>query len=197
MNAQRLIIAAASAAMALGALPAAASAGDLPFIGQVSIVGEPFCPTGWAAAEGQTLPINQYQALFSLLGTRFGGNGTTTFNLPDLRGRAVLGVGGGYALGQAGGSQTHTMTSSEMPQHTHLLLASDRPGTTNTPANADLAEQSGTGVNSYASGNPEPGVVMAQGTIGQAGGSQPFTIIQPSLGITHCIALQGMYPSRS
>jgi microcystin-dependent protein len=197
MKVQRMFVSAASAAMALAALPAAASAGDQPFIGQVTIVGEAFCPRGWIKAEGQTMPINQNQALFSLLGTRFGGNGTTNFNLPDLRGRAVVGAGGSNLLGQAGGSQTHTMTLSEMPQHTHLVLASDRPGTTNSPANADLAEQTGTGVNSYASGNPEAGAAMAQGVIGMAGGSLPFSIVQPSLGMTHCIAVQGIYPSRN
>jgi microcystin-dependent protein len=198
MHAQRMIIAAAGAAMALAALPAAASAGDQPFIGQVSIVAEGFCPSGWLPADGRQMPINQNQALYSLLGTNFGGNGATYFNLPDLRGRAVIGAAiPSHPLGQASGSPAHTMTIAELPSHSHTLMASDRPGTTNSPANADLAEQSGTGVNSYASGAPEPGTALATGVIGLAGGSQPFSIMQPSLGMLHCIAIQGIYPSRN
>lgn len=196
MKVKKLFVAGASAAMALAALPATASAEYEPYIGQVSLVAENFCPQGWLAANGQTLPINQYQALYSLLGTRFGGNGTTNFNLPDLRGRAVIGAGQSVPLGQAGGSPSHTMSVAELPPHNHLIRASDRVGSTNSPANADLAEQSGTGVNSYASGNPEPGMAMAAGVLGLAGGSQPFSITQPSLGMTYCVAIQGIYPSR-
>lgn len=197
MTRQRLILAASVAAMALAAAPGAALAGDEPFIGQVSIVAEGFCPNGWLPADGRQMPINQNQALYSLLGTNFGGNGVTYFNLPDLRGRAVVGAGTGYPLGQASGSPDHTMTLSELPTHSHTLMASDRPGTTNSPANADLAEQSGTGVNSYASGAPDPGTALATGVIGMAGGSQPFSITQPSLGMLQCIAIQGIYPSRN
>lgn len=197
MNTQRVILAAGVAAVALAAAPGTALAGDEPFIGQVSIVAEGFCPSGWLPADGRTMAINQYQALYSLLGTNFGGNGQSTFNLPDLRGRAVIGVDSSHPLGQASGAPSHTMSIAELPSHTHALMASDRAGTTNSPANADLAEQSGTGVNSYASGAPEAGSSLAQGIMGLAGGSQPFSITQPSLGMLHCIAVQGIYPSRN
>ncbi|MCH8489492.1 MAG: tail fiber protein [Oceanicaulis sp.] len=198
MTIQRTILAASIAAVALAAAPGAASAGDEPLLGQVTIVAQGFCPNGWLPADGRTMAINQNQALYSLLGTNFGGNGVSNFNLPDLRGRAVIGAAApSHPLGQASGAPSHTMTNAEMPSHSHALMASDRPGTTNSPANADLAEQSGTGVNSYASGDPEPGAALAPGVMGPAGGSQPFSITQPSLGMLHCIAVQGIYPSHS
>lgn len=197
MTTQRLILAASVAAMALAATPGAALAGDEPFLGQVTIVAGSYCPKGWLPADGRSMPVNQNQALYALLGSRFGGNGVTSFNLPDLRGRAVVGAAQpSYPLGQASGAPQHTMTVAEMPHHSHTLMASNREGTTNTPANADLAEQSLTGVYSYASGAPDPDVALAQGVIGLAGGSQPFSITQPSLGMQHCIATQGIFPSR-
>lgn len=198
MITQRIILAAGVAAMALAAAPGAALAGEEPFMGQVSIVGGSYCPQGWLPADGRQMPINQNQALYSLLGTNFGGNGVTYFNLPDMRGRAVIGAAApSHPLGQASGASQHTMTLAEMPSHSHTLMASDRPGTSNSPANADLAEQSGTGVNSYASGAPDPGTALAPGIMGMAGNSQPFSITQPSLGMLHCIAIQGIYPSRN
>lgn len=200
----QLMFAAAAAAscLAVPALTTAAQAGDEPFLGQVMIVAQNFCPRGWAPAQGQLIAVNQNQALFALLGTHFGGDGVTTFALPDMRARAVVGSGastsgGHYTVGQSGGAQTHTMTVSQMPGHNHRLMASDRPGVTNSPANADLAEQSGTGVNSYSSGNPQSDQAMASGIMGSTGGGQPFGVIQPSLGMTHCIATSGVFPSRN
>lgn len=149
-----------------------------------------FAPKGWALCNGQLLPINQNQALFSLLGTTYGGNGQTTFALPNLRGRLPIHVGSGHTLGEAGGATAVTITQQEMPQHIHFAVASKTAAETNVPSNTALL---GAVNNVYGpAGNL---VAMAAGEITSIGGSQPHTNMMPYLALNFCIALQGIFPS--
>jgi microcystin-dependent protein len=168
-----------------------------PFLGEVKMMSFNFAPKGWAACNGALLPINQNQALFSLLGTQFGGNGQTTFALPDLRGRTPIHFGGGYNIGQQGGEMSHTLTASEMPAHTHTLSGSadtaDRPVPTDAlPAVVEGSSQIG---NVYSTNSPN--VSMAAESLSQSGGDQPHQNMQPYRVISFCIALQGIFPSRN
>ena len=151
-----------------------------------------FAPKGWAMCNGQLLPINQNQALFALLGTTFGGNGQTTFALPDLRGRVPIHVSNAHTLGQAGGELSHTLTQNEMPQHTHLVSASssDQGG---SPSAGNGFH--GAGNNVYHS--PTALTTMNPATVTNVGGSQAHMNQQPFLTLTFCIALQGIFPSRN
>ncbi len=175
------------------------------FLGQLALFPFNFAPVGWAMCQGQLLPISQNTALFSLLGTYYGGNGTTTFQLPDLQGRVALGQGAApglqpYTLGEIGGMQAVTLTTAQMPAHTHALEAYASLATTPTATGARLAEGNGGGgrggftVNSYATGGTATTLAPAQ--IAQAGGGLPHNTLQPYLALTWCIALQGIYPSR-
>ncbi|MBR0757583.1 phage tail protein [Bradyrhizobium jicamae] len=162
-----------------------------PFLSEIKMMSFNFPPKGWAFCNGQTLPINQNQALFSLLGTTYGGNGTTTFLLPNLQGRVPMHMGSGHTLGEVGGEQSHTLTVGEMPQHQHIFQ-----GTTN---NADSPAVTGnlmaTSANLYtAAANL---TTLVPGTVGNAGGSQPHENMQPYLTINFCIALQGVFPSQN
>ncbi len=169
-----------------------------PFIGQLMLVPYEFCPRGWADAAGQLLPINQNTALFSLLGTNYGGDGQSNFALPDLRSRVPVGVGQGpgltdYLLGERGGSETQALTVNQMPLHTHALNGTSGLATSLTPAGNSLGSQDR--VKMYTSAAPNGS--MAAGSIGAAGGGQPFGIMPPFLGLRWCIALQGVYPSQN
>jgi len=180
-----------------------------PFIGQIEIFGFGFAPRGWAMCNGQLLAINQNQALFSLLGTQFGGNGIQTFALPDLRGRTSIGQGNGRGLsprtiGQVVGEDTHTLSVNEMPQHSHNLGVITNSGTTNTQVpgpTVALAQTTGVDqdgntipVDIYSTSQPiQP---MAPASIGNVGG-QPHSNIMPSLVLNFCIALTGIFPSRN
>jgi microcystin-dependent protein len=179
-----------------------------PFIGQITLYPYTFPPNGWADCNGQLLPISQYAALFSLLGTQYGGNGTSNFALPDLQGRVPVGQGqlsggGDYAMGEMGGQEAVTLGVSTMPQHTHGLSASTVNGTTNNPAGMILATpQVGGGRGQQADKgniyNPAPpSTPLAPASVGPAGGSQPHNNVQPSLVLRYCIALQGVFPTRS
>ncbi|QAU46355.1 phage tail protein [Bradyrhizobium guangzhouense] len=178
-----------------------------PFVGQITLYPYNFAPKGWATCWGQILPISQYTALFSLIGTYFGGNGTSNFALPDLRGRVPLGMGqlaGGsdYVLGELSGIEGVNLSNGEMPAHTHLLNAINTPGTVADPSNAFLAEPFVGNRSGGSSGNPynqgPPNTVLApQTTIGLAGNNLPHNNIQPSLVLTPCIALVGVYPARN
>lgn len=176
-----------------------------PFLGEIEAFPYNFAPNGWAFCAGQLLPINQYQALFSLLGTTFGGNGTTTFALPDLRGRIANAFGqgpglGNYILGQSGGEETHTLNVAETPSHSHTIAAvnNGQTGGTNVPSGSvtlgsGYASETGSpGVNIYSSAPPS----IAMGSLGGAGG-QPHENRMPFLGLNYCIALQGIFPSRN
>ncbi len=163
-----------------------------PFIGEIQIFGFQFAPRGWALCNGQLLPINQNQALFSLLGTMYGGNGTTTFALPDLRGRVPLDVGAGLRSGRAGQARSlHTLSTSEMPAHTHIPIASSAAASSPSPADATWTNM---GTASYAS---SPNTQMAGNAVAPAGGSQPHENRSPYLTVNFCIALQGIFPSRN
>src|SRR5467141_84198 len=154
-----------------------------PFMGEIKIISWNFAPKGWAYCNGQFLPINQNQALFALLGTMYGGNGQTTFALPDFRGRLPLHVGQGFLQGQAAGEETHTLTTSEMPAHTHLPLASSNAATQASPAGAFWTN---TGRNVYAGA---PNAPMAPEAVAPNGGNQPHPNLSPYLVLNFCIAL--------
>lgn len=164
-----------------------------PFLGEIKIVAFNYAPNGWAMCNGQFLPINQNQALFSLFGTTYGGNGQTTFALPDLRGRVPLHTGGGFTQGQAGGQTAHTITTSEMPQHIHFAQG--------TNDNAAVANPAG---NVWASGGqqvyfdpPANLVNMTPGAVTSVGGSQPHENMSPYLTLTFIVALIGVFPSQT
>ncbi|HEV7892142.1 MAG TPA: tail fiber protein [Pyrinomonadaceae bacterium] len=150
-----------------------------------------FAPKGWAMCNGQFLPINQNQALFSLLGTTYGGNGQTTFALPDFRARVPLHEGQGFTLGQAGGQSAHTITMSEMPQHIHLMSGSGNNGDTVLPVGSVLG--AGTGVYAGASNM----AALAPDSVTNVGGSQAHENRQPFLVLNFCIALIGIFPSQN
>jgi microcystin-dependent protein len=162
-----------------------------PFLSEIRIMSFVFAPKGWALCNGQLLPINQNQPLFSLLGTTFGGDGRVNFALPDLRGRVPIHVGGSHTLGERGGEQAHTLSISELPTHTHVAQASSQTGDTFTPTSTLLAKTQGVDV--YAP--PATLVAMNAGTIKNVGGSQAHLNMQPFLTLSFCIALQGIFPS--
>jgi microcystin-dependent protein len=159
---------------------------------EVKIISWNFAPQGWAFCNGQFLPINQNQALFSLLGTTYGGNGQTTFALPDLRGRASIHVGAGFIQGQAGGEEFHTVSMSQMPAHNHMINASSTAGNTNDPSAHLLAANA-----SPIYKQPSSLVAMTPENITNTGGSQPHENRQPFLVLNFIIALQGVFPSRN
>src|SRR5688572_23350284 len=161
-----------------------------PFLSEIRIMSFNFPPKGWALCNGQLMPINQNQALFSLLGTTYGGNGQTTFALPDLRGRVPIHTGDGFTLGEAGGASAHTLTMPEMPAHTHTQNATTNPATTNTPGNAVVLARS-TGANLYGTAAANLQAMSPQAP-GNAGGSQAHENRQPFLVLSFCIALQGI-----
>jgi len=168
-----------------------------PFLAEVRIVGFNFAPRGWAFCDGQILPINQNQSLYSLLGTTYGGDGRTSFALPDLRGRVPIHVGrsdGGdaHSLGQKSGEETHTLNANEMPQHTHSEVASSVSANQPTPGGHVLAT---TTDNIY---GPKSGSsTLNTGSILNVGGGQAHDNMQPYLALNFCIALQGLFPSRN
>lgn len=168
-----------------------------PFIGQIQIFGFNFAPRGWALCDGQLLPISQNTALFSLLGTTYGGDGRTTFALPDLRGRVPVHVGNGPGLspiswGGRGGAESMTLTSANLPAHTHTLNATNATADQAQPGGNALAQSS---EDQYAAA--APGDAMRAGSVGNTGANQAFGIRNPYLGIYYSIALQGFYPSRN
>jgi len=162
------------------------------------VVGFNFCPKGWAMASGQLMSISQNTALFALLGTQYGGDGRVTFALPDLRGRVPVGAGQGPGLsaivvGEVGGDESHTLSVSEMPSPSHTAFGSTSLPSSLTPAGKLLAKQDR--VNVYT--NPGSQTQMAAGMIGTTGGSQPFPLRDPFLGMQWCIAVEGIFPSRN
>ena len=165
-----------------------------PFLGEVRIFSFAFAPKGWAQCNGQFLPINQNQALFALFGTTYGGNGQTTFALPNLRDSVPIHRGNGFTQGQKGGEAAHTITTAEMPTHTHGLQ-----GSGNTAADV-IVNNMVLGLNAvddiYISGSRSL-VALNPESITNTGGSQPHNNLQPFLTLNFCVALQGIFPSRN
>jgi len=166
-----------------------------PFLAEIRIVGFNFAPRGWAFCDGQILPINQNQSLYSLLGTTYGGDGRTSFALPDLRGRTPIHVGSSngssHTLGQKSGEEAHTLSISETPGHDHALQA--------TSANGDSPVPTGNLLGAYNNGYRDgTGLTnMVSGTVANVGGGQGHENMQPYLALNFCIALQGLFPSRN
>lgn len=168
-----------------------------PFIGQIMMFAGSFAPVGWAFCDGQLLPISQNAALFSILGTQYGGDGRTTFALPDLRGRFPMHAGSGPGLtprtqGQKAGQETQVLTTANLPAHAHDVRAATSKATENTPERHAFA---GGTHDSYAKASPSVG--MDSATISSTGSNQDFSIMPPFNTVRFCIALQGIYPSRS
>jgi microcystin-dependent protein len=168
-----------------------------PFLSEIRIMSFVFAPKGWALCNGQLLPINQNQALFSLLGTTFGGDGRVNFGLPDLRGRTPIHVGSGHTLGERGGEQAHTLSIAELPTHTHVLMGSSTGASTIAPQNSVLARgqaSNGNPINYYDTTGTNL-ISMNPASITNTGGSQAHLNMQPFLTLSFCIALQGIFPS--
>ena len=196
----RLLAAAAGAGLALP-WRAARSLADVqsiePYLGEIMLVPFSFAPRGWALCNGQLLPINQNQALFSILGTTYGGNGQTNFALPDLRGRVAIHEGQGpglatYTLGQIGGAQAHTLALTEMAAHAHVARASSAAGTAAVPGAGVVPARNGAQIPAW---NPTADTLMHAGAIASAGGGQPHLNMQPYLALNYVIAVQGIFPS--
>jgi microcystin-dependent protein len=178
-----------------------------PFLSEIRIMAFDYPPKGWTLCNGQILPINQNQALFSLLGTTYGGNGQTTFGLPNLQGRVPLHFGDGIVLGQSAGQYSHTLTNQEMPAHTHMVNAD---GTTAATANANTPtatvsvlgqsagkKKDGTPLNINIYGTGAPGSLHNPATVSNFGGNQAHLNQQPYLTLSFCICLQGIFPSQN
>lgn len=161
-----------------------------PFLSEIRLMSFDFAPRGWALCNGQLLPINQNQGLFSLLGTTFGGDGRVNFALPDLRGRVPIHVGSGHTLGERGGTPFHTLSVAELPTHTHTVNASATPGDTAVPGGTVLANSP-----SRLYRDASNLTSLRPGSISNIGGSQAHLNMQPFLTISFCIALQGIFPS--
>ena len=169
-----------------------------PFTGQIMVFAGNFAPQGWAQCNGQLMPISQYDALFSLIGTTYGGDGQTTFALPDLRSRVPIHQGQGpglsnYTLGENGGGETVTLLTSQLPVHTHPALGNSNAGTSTDPAGGVWASGPTSTYIAGASANAS----MSQTSISGNGGSQPHDNMLPFLTLNFCIALEGIYPSQS
>src|SRR5258707_5476375 len=172
-----------------------------PYIGEIDIFAFGFAPRYWAQCNGQLMPISQNQALFSILGTTFGGNGITTFALPNLQGRVPFNAGNGYTVGQTGGEEGHSLAIGEMPAHSHLMrlkaaqadAAGQTPGPTVTPSQAFAGPASApVAVNIYGTGGAD--LTFGAAAIGTSGASQAHENRQPFLTLNICIALQGIFP---
>lgn len=166
-----------------------------PFLAEIRIMSFVFPPKGWALCNGQLLPINQNQALFSLMGTTYGGNGQTNFALPNLQGRVPIHVGSGHIQGEQGGEENHTLSIAELRAHQHVLSASGTVGNAPGPFGpaGNILASSPTQI--YRT--PTNLAALNTGSVTNAGGSQPHPNMQPYLTLTFCIALQGIFPSRN
>ncbi len=193
----RSVFCVAIVAVGMWMVPLASAQGVTPYVGEIRFVAFSFAPQGWALCNGQLLPISQNEALFNLLGTTYGGDGKTTFALPNLQGRMPLGMGepagASYILGQTGGHTSVTLSVAQMPKHSHSLHVSSTTGNTKAPAGAVSAGDSG--LATYSSLAPD--AVMSSKSIGTAGGTTPVPTMPPYLALTCIIALEGVYPSQN
>ncbi|MHA7110522.1 phage tail protein [Sunxiuqinia elliptica] len=165
-----------------------------PFLAEIRIVGFNFAPRGWAFCDGQILPINQNQSLYSLLGTTYGGDGQTSFALPDLRGRSPVHPNNSTIQpGAKSGAETHTLTANELPAHTHKLMIAETEGTKEAGSSPSLSQSK----NEKRYTTAQPQMIMNPNGVAQTGEGQAHDNMQPSLAVYYCIALQGLFPSRS
>lgn len=164
-----------------------------PYVGEIRMFAGNFAPAGWMFCEGQLLPISENETLFQLIGTTYGGDGQSTFALPDLRGRIPIHQGNGFILAETGGAEEITLTVNQMPAHTHPLLANSSPASDGNPGGRVLAETGTAGAFLYLEDNPA--VNMAATAISAVGGSQPHTNFQPYLCVDFIISLFGIFPS--
>jgi microcystin-dependent protein len=163
-----------------------------PYVGEIRMFAGNFAPAGWMFCEGQTIPISENETLFQLIGTTYGGDGQSTFALPDLRGRLPIHMGGGFTLAESGGAEEITLTTSQIPAHSHSLLGTSNPAATNNPTGAYLANTD-TGKLVYSSGTGT--VVQNPNMVTSTGGSQPHNNFQPYLCVDFIISLFGIFPS--
>ena len=166
-----------------------------PYVGEIRMFGGNFAPAGWMFCEGQLLPISENEVLFQLIGTTYGGDGESTFALPDLRGRLPVHQGSGMSVGEMGGVEEVTLTLQQIPAHTHPLLGSGGTATTNDPGNNVFATSTGSTIFPY--GTDQPPTTLNPSTIGPVGGSQPHTNFQPYLCVDFIISLFGIFPSQN
>lgn len=190
----RILGLAAVSGLALAAASPAAAQVE-PYLGQVSLFATNWCPVNWLPANGALLSIQSNSALFSLYGVTYGGNGTNNFALPNLQDRAPISWSSTNPIGAATGNASVTLTTDQMPAHTHVVLGSSAAGSTNSPAGASLGTFPA-GQTIYAPNTSTPDVAMHAGIVGVSGGSQPFPTQSPVLAMTWCVATQGVYPSR-
>jgi microcystin-dependent protein len=165
-----------------------------PYVGEIRMFGGNFAPAGWMFCEGQLLPISENETLFNLIGTTYGGDGQETFALPNLQSRVPVHVGPGFALGESGGTETVTLTTSQIPAHSHVPQANDNPGSLASPQGGVWAGSSPT-LNNYS--NIAPTLNMDPGAIGSAGGSQPHDNMIPFLAVNFILSLFGVFPSQT
>jgi len=182
---------ASSATAWLGATPALAA--GAPFVGEIRMFGGNFAPEGWGFCDGSLLPISEYATLFNLIGTTYGGDGQSTFALPDLRSRMPLHQGAGFVMGQNGGQETVTLTTSQIPAHAHQALGSSATGSTGSPQGATWAGLA----NGNAYSASTPAAPMSTSAISVVGGNQPHDNISPYLVVNFIISLFGIYPSQN
>jgi microcystin-dependent protein len=166
-----------------------------PYVGEIRMFAGNFPPAGWMFCEGQLLPISQYETLFNLIGTTYGGDGQSTFALPDLRGRLPIHQGSGFTLAQTGGVESVTLAAGQIPAHTHPFLASSNQASSTSPANQAPAITQASTITPY--GTDAPQVQLNPSSIGSTGGSQPHNNFQPYLCIDFIISLFGVFPSQN
>lgn len=162
-----------------------------PFLGEIRLFSFNFAPKGWALCNGQFLPINQNQALFALFGTTYGGNGQTTFALPNLRGRVPIHMGNGHTMGEAAGASSVTVSQNQMPEHSHMVLASGAEATSTRPRTYTWAASTALPYSSQVN------VAMNPASVSNTGGSQAHENRQPYLVLNYCVALMGIFPSQN
>ena len=166
-----------------------------PYVGEIRMFAGNFAPAGWMFCEGQLLPISEYETLFNLIGTTYGGDGQSTFALPDLRGRIPLHFGNGFTLAATGGAETITLTVSQIPAHSHALLASNNVAAGTAPAAQVGGKNSGATTSPY--GTDQPLIGISPQAVGSVGGSQPHNNFQPYLCVDFIISLFGIFPSQT
>ena len=166
-----------------------------PYVGEIRMFGGNFAPAGWMFCEGQLLPISENETLFNLIGTTYGGDGQSTFALPDLRGRIPIHFGNGFILAETGGAESITLTVNQIPAHSHALLATGNTATGTPPAGQAFAASTGATISPYGTDNPK--TPLAANMVGSDGGSQPHSNFQPYLCVDFIISLFGIFPSQT